>query len=164
MTLTLPPALFALGQRARVEGGHSTKGEKEKGENMKRIYPKLGRECRQRQMDCGRHNPAWVAKILYKGKTHICVLGCGDSDDTYFWQDGDMVLALSMNERLGYCGLERFALQGTPNKYTDGRTFEAEEMPGVFFQVDHEIESALGPRGLDLAPRTIRARLEQYCY
>ena len=97
--------------------------------------------------------------MAHKNKTHICVLSCGSSDDTYFWKEKDVVYALSINEGLGYCGVEAFVLTNTPNTYTDGRTFEADSNPGLFLQVDHEIESVLGKRGLDLNVRTILNRM-----
>jgi len=133
---------------------------------MKRIYPKTGLECSERQHKNSRYNPSRVAVVRYGKRLYTLVTGHGSNDDECFWQSGNTVYALTMNTGLGYCGLTVFSLGDTPNEFKADKPnrFDADRIADVFFQADHEIESALGKRGLDLAPSTIRTRLAEYCY
>jgi len=85
-------------------------------------------------------------KIQWKG--HWYWLDSGTSDDVNLFHEGKTLYALTTNSRLGYVGVQAFE---------DGK-----QIGDVFVQVDHEIESMLGPKGLDLSPVTILKRLIPY--
>jgi len=129
---------------------------------MKQIYPKLGHECSQRQSDSGRFNPSMIAKVKHSGKTYVLVLNCGSADNTSFFQERDCVYVVSINTGLGYCGADCYVFGDTRNPYTESETYEADLQPGPFLDNDTEIAETLGPRGLDLTPRTILKRLAEY--
>ncbi len=137
----------------------------ERRKEMKTINPNIVRESNARQSAAGRYNPASVALIYKDGRRYSLVLPCGDSDEVYFWQEGNEVQCLCVNTRHDYCGLTVYLLGETVNKFSEkAQRFDGDETGSVFLQADHEIESALGRRGLDLSPGTIRKRLAEYCY
>lgn len=130
---------------------------------MRLIHPRICKESEARASANRHYNFASVAIVRYKGRVYTLETGHGDGDDEYYWQEGRHVYALAVGHGIGYCGLSCFELGETPNEFVPKpNRFDADKVGEVFLQVDHEIESALGTRGIDLAPATIRRRLMEY--
>ena len=94
----------------------------------------------------------------------------GSQDDVWVFRDGKLIYVLSLNRAVGYVGLAQYDLRWEPTTIRGFGTFErgTDEYPSihtdneVFTQSWEHIEEALGPRGLDLQPRTIVRRLMPY--
>lgn len=112
---------------------------------MRRIDWPSFRESAESQSKAGRYNPARVVK--YRGRRHV--LPAGDGDDWFLLKEGERVYCVSINRRLGYCGVQGY----------DKEDEECDERLSVFLQADYEIEETLGKRGLDLTDQTIARRL-----
>lgn len=127
---------------------------------MKTLNAITKRECSARQCAAGRYNPGRIAHFTNRWKKFIAELPNGSSDDAYFFREGNTIYALSVNRSFGYCGLTEYdADPSLCNKDEHSNRLLASEGSSVFLQYDHEIESALGKRGLDLSPLTIAKRL-----
>jgi hypothetical protein len=85
-------------------------------------------------------------KIEWNG--HWYWLDGGTSDQVDLFREGKTLYALTTNSGLNYAGLQAFE---------DGN-----EIGNVFVQSDHEMESMLGKKGLDLSSREILKRLIPY--
>lgn len=94
----------------------------------------------------------------------------GTRDETWVYLDGDSIYVLTLNTSLGYVGLGVYLpVDGTVKEHraafeTDGGWYyySHEPVSSVFMQSDHEIESALGKKGLSLSPATMVRRLMEY--
>lgn len=104
------------------------------------------------QRQAGRYNPGRQLIIKEKGYRRIVPIGAGSSDDVEVFRDGDLYYVVSMNAAYDYAGLETFPAD--PLAHQAGGE--------IFLQADHEIREILGPRGLQLTPRTIARRLAEY--
>lgn len=130
---------------------------------MKTIQFTTAKECYSRQHEAGRYNPGRVALFNRNRFRCIAELPHGSRDDCHLFVDGSTLYALSINRGLGYCGLTAFDL-ASREKDKHGPRWLVPELGEVFLQADHEIESVLGKRGLDLAPITIAKILAEYCH
>jgi hypothetical protein len=125
---------------------------------MQNVKIRLESEASRREG--GRYNPAsvalWDENCGRFACRHRLILSAGDSDSLEFYREGNEVIALSLNTRLGYCGIQVY-------DETMG-----EQIGELFVQTDYEIADILGRKGVDLAPMTIAKRLyahfwEVYC-
>jgi hypothetical protein len=115
---------------------------------MKAIHNyRLEDETFEEQFAARRHNPA---QVLVVGDRRFS-LGAGTSDDIHAFEHEQYIYVVSMNTGLDYVGLQIFA----PDDSDAGE---------IFLQGEWEYREILGPRGLDLSPRTIANRLQEYCY
>lgn len=119
---------------------------------MRSIPFEVEEETYEEQSRAGRYNPGLV--LLYRDKRKIqrVPIGAGTSDDIYVYREGDDIYVLTVNDRLGYVGLDIFS--GDP----------AEKAGEMFLQTDYEIEEILGRRGLDLSPPTMIRYMSNYIY
>ncbi len=113
----------------------------------------------KRQKAASQLNPGRVILFKFHNRRYVAPISAGGSDSVYAWRDGKEVTVLSMNERLGYVGIETFTLEGaTFSDFSPGR-YEAKHVDELFLQSDEEVRETLGPRGLELSPATIVRRL-----
>lgn len=122
---------------------------------MERLKFKVEDESFESQRAAGRHNPGQEVVLTHRKKEYRLPIDAGSRDDvSVFLERGsvpetDLIVVLAINTGLGYAGLDVFK--------------NGEKSGNVFFQSDHQIEEALGKRGLDLRETTIARRLLQYC-
>ncbi len=118
---------------------------------------KVCRESWESQRKAGRYNPASVLilKASKRSPRVRCVLSCGDSDDVSFYTDRGVIVVVSMNRGLDYCGLQVFSRDEKIAGYPVGESMGE----GLFLQGQEQIEESLGRKGLDLSDRTIARRL-----
>jgi hypothetical protein len=117
---------------------------------MKRFYGTI-RDASFEETPKGFYNAPQVLEYSFKRKKHVVVLDSGSSDDVDVYRDGESLFVLSKNTRLGYCGLQVFALHG---EYT------GEEIGNVFEQNPESIEDLAGWE--DMAPYNLIRRLNEY--
>ena len=118
----------------------------------------------KRQKAGNQLNPGRVILFKFHNRRYVAPISAGDSDSVYAWRDGKEIIVLSMNERLGYVGIETFTVEGTTfSDYSPGR-YEANHVDDHFLQSDEEVRETLGPRGLELSPSTIVRRLMSVAY
>lgn len=72
----------------------------------------------------GYHNPPQMMEFTFGRKTYTVQLSAGSSDDVEVYRDGDSLFVLSTNTRLGYCGIQVFALKGDYAGQEIGEHFE----------------------------------------
>ena len=111
---------------------------------MKRIYPKIEEETWEKQSAAGRYNPASVAIV----KGNRLTLNCGSADDLYFWTDKKETYVLTINNRMGYIGLDIYS--GAYNTCS------------VFLQNYETAEEILGKNWGDKSPAWLRKVLSNY--
>ena len=101
------------------------------------------------QLEAKRYNPATeLHRRDRKGKYKV-TLGCGSSDDVSVYLDSGLMVVLTVNRSLDYCGIE---------------VFKRDEMIGeMFLQTDFEISDVLGRKGLDYENITIAKILFNHC-
>lgn len=92
----------------------------------------------------GNYNPPQMLDFTFNRKTYTVQLSAGSGDYVEVYRDGDSLFVLSYNYRLGYVGLQVFALKGE---------YAGEEIGEVFEQSPDENESLRGWE--DLAPFTL---------
>lgn len=110
---------------------------------MRRISNyRIAKESMEDMIAAGRFNPCLEITFADRSGRHTHKIGAGNSDVIHVYRNAARTFVLSVNDRLGYVGLEAF----------DG----AEKAGDVFLQGDQVIES-LGRD--DLAPFTIIRRL-----
>lgn len=113
---------------------------------MKTITLKQTDESWESQRAAGRYHPAAV--VTWRGVERV--LSAGDSDWVHFFEEDGALFALTVNHRMGYCGLEVF------------QEDDREAAGSVFAQSEEELREVVGPRGLDYAPMTLARRLADY--
>jgi hypothetical protein len=93
-------------------------------------------------------------------------ISSGSRDEVSVYREGPYVYVLSINRPLNYVGLAEYDLRVEPTERRQslgwGDYAALDPVADVFTQADHEIDSMLGRRGLDLSERTILKRLMQY--
>ena len=116
---------------------------------------RIRREPEAWQRHAGRYNPGSQLIVRTKTARLIVPLGAGSSDDVEVFSEGGLLYIVTCNASLDYVGLE--TVPADPAE-PEGAAFT----DNVFFQGDEQIREVLGPRGLDLTPRTMARRLAQY--
>jgi hypothetical protein len=143
---------------------------------MRSIPPK--RRFWRERWPAGHYNPhnnivLRNVKVTPKAKPRDIELECsaGTRDSVDVYRDGRYVYVLAVNRGLGYVGLAEYDLKDEPTgtlglrESPSGGSLSYESLKpigDVFLQVDHEIESVLGARGLDLSETTMVRRMMQY--
>jgi hypothetical protein len=95
---------------------------------MKRIHPKIITESWEEQNASGRYYPAEVMEIGH----YQYRLNSGRTDDISIWGDKDRYLVLTINNRLGYIGLDEYLKNNR------------EPIDGIFIQDYNEAVEILG--------------------
>lgn len=123
---------------------------------MKQIHGKLVQESWDSQRNAGRYNPADVF-IFEHPKFGRCkaVIGSGESDHVTFWLKDDILYVVSVNYRMGYCGVDHFEFSQEKKRVDYINQYPS----GLFCQSEESYSEILGRRGLGLADRTIAKRL-----
>jgi hypothetical protein len=143
---------------------------------MRSIPPK--RRFWRERWPAGHHNPhnnivLRNVRVTPKAKMRDIELECsaGSRDSVDVYREGRYVYVLAVNRGLGYVGLAEYDLKGEltgtmglrERPSGASRAYESLKPVGdVFIQADHEIESILGSRGLDLSETTMIRRLMPY--
>lgn len=99
----------------------------------------------------GFYNPPQMMDFTFNRKTYTVQLSAGTSDYVEVYRDGDSLFVLSYNYRLGYVGLQVFALKGD---------YAGELMGEIFEQSPDENEDLKGWE--DMAPFTLIKILANY--
>ena len=123
-------------------------GESRGGARMNRMdnYV-LEKETLKEQQKAGRYHPSTVI-IFRKGKKkYRHVLGCGTSDYLKVFRDGYLVIVLTWNVGLDYCGVD---------------VFENEEKVGEFFTGSPDETLQLKRRWEEYDPVNLAKALMQY--
>jgi hypothetical protein len=102
----------------------------------------------------GHFNPHDNLIVRYRGRDYELECGAGSSDWVHVYRTKELVHVLSFNRGLGYVALAAYMLERAESPIRP--------MEELFFQADWQVAEVLGPRGVDLEPRTMRRRLEQY--
>ena len=113
---------------------------------MKKITNyQISKESFEAMREAQRFNPALEIRFRDRSGEHIQTLIAGYDDDLYVYREAGETYVLSLNQRLGYVGLQ---------------VFEGSEAQGEIFLQDGQVEEILGH--LDYAPYTIIRRLREY--
>ena len=113
---------------------------------MRRINNyRIFKETTEEMIAGGRFNPCLKITFVDRSGRHTHNLGSGYGDELHVYRNGDLTCVLSLNQRLGYVGMEVFK--------------GADAIGDIFLQGDQVIET-LGIT--DLAPFTIIRRLMEF--
>jgi hypothetical protein len=112
-------------------------------DTMRRINNyRIFKETTEEMIAGGRFNPCLKITFVDRSGRHTHNLGSGYADDIHTYRNADLTCVLSVNERLGYVGLE---------------IFNGETAVGDVFLQEDQVAEALGK--IDLAPFTIIRKL-----
>ena len=114
---------------------------------MRKVNFRLEKESWEDMHEAGRMNPSLEVTFRDKTGNHKHKIGAGYSDDIYAYREAGETFILSQHFGLGYISLE---------------IFKGDEQTGDVFIDSHQVDDAIGKKGLDLAPYTIIRRLMPY--
>jgi hypothetical protein len=110
---------------------------------MRRINNyRIFKETTEEMIAGGRFNPCLKITFIDRSGRHTHNLGSGYADDIHAYRNAELTCVLSVNERLGYVGLE---------------VFNGEDAVGDIFLQGDQVTETLGR--IDLAPFTIIRKL-----
>jgi hypothetical protein len=113
---------------------------------MRRINNyRIFKETTEEMIAGGRFNPSLMITFIDKSGRHTHRLASGYGDEIHVYRNGDLTCVLSVNERLGYAGME---------------VFKGDDAVGDVFLQGDQVTETLGK--LELAPFTMIRRLMQY--
>lgn len=102
-------------------------------------------ETTEEMIAAGRFNPSLKITFVDRSGRHTHNLASGYGDDIHVYRNADLTCVLSVNERLGYVGME---------------VFKGDDAVGDVFLQGDQVTETLGK--LELAPFTMIRRLMQY--
>lgn len=111
---------------------------------------KLSKESYEEQRAARRYNPATVVEWVQGRRKRRMTLGAGDSDHLHFFTDDTLFIALSVNYRLDYVGIQVFD------------TAIDAEVGEVFF--DTNLEAAFGRNWEAKSPMFLAKSMFEYIY
>jgi hypothetical protein len=115
-------------------------------DTMRRINNyRIFKETTEEMIAGGRFNPCLKITFVDRSGRHTHRLTSGYSDEIHAYRNADLTCVLSVNERLGYVGLE---------------VFNGEDAVGDVFLQGDQVTETLGKS--DLAPFTIIRKLMQF--
>jgi hypothetical protein len=100
------------------------------------------KETTEEMIAGGRFNPCLKITFIDRSGRHTHNVGSGYADDIHAYRNAELTCVLSVNERLGYVGLE---------------VFNGEDAVGDIFLQGDQVTETLGR--IDLAPFTIIRKL-----
>ena len=106
---------------------------------------RISKETAEEMIACGRYNPCLKITFVDRSGRHTHSLASGYADEIHVYRNADLTCVLSVNERLGYVGLE---------------VFKGEDTVGDVFLKGYQVTETLGKS--ELAPFTIIRRLLQF--
>jgi len=105
---------------------------------------RIFKESNEEMIAAGRFHPCLKITFIDRFGRHTHNLASGYGDDLHVYRSGNLTCVLSVNERLGYVGME---------------VFSGEDTVGDVFLQGYQVPETLGK--LELAPFTIIRRLLQ---
>ena len=106
---------------------------------------RIFKESTEEMIAGGRFNPSLKITFVDRWGRHTHSLASGYGDDIHVYRNAGLTCVLSVNERLGYVGLE---------------VFKGEDTVGDVFLQGYQVTENLGR--IDLAPFTIFRKLMQF--
>lgn len=106
---------------------------------------RIAKESPSEMITAGRYHPALEITFCDRSGKHTHTLSAGTDDVIHVYREANLTCVLSVNNRLGYVGLE---------------VFDGDEKAGDIFLQEGQVAEILGRD--DLAPFTIIRRLLEY--